>query len=321
MLMRSAALTTALLAAAPVYAVEGGLGAYLLGSRDSLAGVAPPSGNYLTTDVLHIDGSVSFLALGGAALTNATSTAWLLKLNYTHSFAGRLGNGQPVVTFTLPIVSGELSFDGDLDNGLGGSFKDGATKLGDLVVTPSIGWSDGDRHWLVAASIFAPTGYYKEASVDVATRTVNAISFGKNRWAVMPTSAFTWLDPDNGREFSASAGVTFSLENEATGYQTAPEFQLEATAMQHLPSGLALGLTGYAYQQLGDDSGEGADAMRLLTGVESLQARVFGVGPIVTWSTKVGNMPLSLKAKYVPEFDAKRRFESDVFWGTLGLTL
>lgn len=279
--MRSAALTTALLAAAPVYAVEGGLGAYLLGSRDSLAGVAPPSGNYLSTDVIHIDGSLSFLALGGAALTNATSTAWLLKLNYTHSFAGRLGNGQPVVTFTLPIVSGELSFDGDLDNGLGGSFKDGATKLGDLVVTPSIGWSDGDRHWLVAASIFAPTGYYKDASVDVATRTVNA----------------------------------------ATGYQTAPEFELEATAMQHLPSGLALGLTGYAYRQLGDDRGEGADAMRRVTGAESLQARVFGIGPIVTWNTKVGNMPLSLKAKYVPEFDAKRRFESDVFWGTLGLTL
>lgn len=281
MLMRSAALTTALLAAAPVYAVEGGLGAYLLGSRDSLAGVAPPSGNYLSTDVIHIDGSLSFLALGGAALTNATSTAWLLKLNYTHSFAGRLGNGQPVVTFTLPIVSGELSFDGDLDNGLGGSFKDGATKLGDLVVTPSIGWSDGDRHWLVAASIFAPTGYYKDASVDVATRTVNA----------------------------------------AIGYQTAHEFELEATAMQHLPSGLALGLTGYAYRQLGDDSGEGADAMRRVTGAESLQARVFGIGPIVTWNTKVGNMPLSLKAKYVPEFDAKRRFESDVFWGTLGLTL
>ena len=31
-------------------------------------------------------------------------------------------------------------------------------------------------------------------------------------------------------------------------------------------------------------------------------------------------MPLSLKATCVPEFDAKRRFESDVFWVTLGLT-
>jgi len=136
----------------------------------------------------------------------------------------------------------------------------------------------------------------------------------------MPNLAFTWLNPDNDREFSASAGLTVSLENEAADYQTAPEFQLEATAMQHLPSGLALGLTGYAYQQLGDDSGEGAETMRQLTGAESLQARVFGIGPIVTWNTKVGDMPLSLKAKCVPEFDAKRRFESDVFRITLGLT-
>lgn len=313
-------LAVVLVLAPAAHAVEGGLGAYLLGSRDSLAGIAPPPGDYLTTDVIYIDGSVSFLSLGGAVLTDVTSVARLLKLNYTHSFAGRLGGGQPVVTVTLPVVSGELTFDGNLNNGLGGSFKDDATKFGDLVVTPSLGWSDGNRHWLVAASIFAPTGYYEEASVDVATREVNAISFGKNRWAIMPTAAFTYLNPENGREFSASAGITFSLENEATDYQTAPEFQLEATAMQHLPSGLALGLTGYAYQQLGDDSGEGADTMRALTGAESLQARVFGLGPIVTWNTKVGDIPLSLKAKYIPEFDAKRRFESNVFWVTLGLT-
>lgn len=127
----------------------------------------------------------------------------------------------------------------------------------------------------------------------------------------MPTVAFTYLNPENGREASASAGITFSLENEATDYQTAPEFQLEATAMQHLPNGLALGLTGYTYRQLGDDTGAGADQMRALTNAKGLQARVSGLGPIVTWNTKVGDMPLSLKAKYIPEFEAKRRFESE----------
>lgn len=90
--------------------------------------------------------------------------------------------------------------------------------------------------------------------------------------------------------------------------------------MQHLPNGLALGLAGYAYQQLGDDSGDGAEAIRDLAGAESLEAQVFGLGPLVTWSTKVRNVPLSLKAKYTSEFDAKRRFESDVFWFTAGLT-
>jgi hypothetical protein len=316
----SLALLGVIALAAPARAVEGGIGAYLLGSRDSLAGIAPPPGTYFTTDFIYIDGSVSFVSLGGAVLTDATSTASVLKLNLTHSFAGTIGGGQPAVTFYLPVVSGELTFDGDLGNGLSGSFKDEKTNFGDLAITPALGWSDGNRHWLIAASIFAPTGYYEEASVDLASRSINAISFSKNRWAIMPTAAFTYLNPKNGREFSASAGVTLSLKNEATDYQTAPEFQLEATAMQHLPNGLALGLTGYAYQQLGDDSGDGAEQMRALTEAESLQARVFGLGPIVTWNTRVGAMPLSLKAKYIPEFEAKRRFESNIFWVTVNLT-
>lgn len=304
----------------PAAAVEGGIGAYLLGSRDSLAGIAPPPGTYATADFIYIDGDVSFVSLGGAVLTDATSTASLVKLNLTHSFARTIGGGRPAITFTLPVVSGELGFDGDLDNGLGGSFEDDKVDFGDLVITPAIGWSDGNRHWLVAASIFAPTGYYEKASVDLATRSIEAISFGKNRWAIMPTAAYTYLNPQNGREFSASAGVTLSLENEATDYQTAPEFQLEATAMQHLPNGLALGVTGYAYQQLGDDSGAGADQMRALTSAESLQARVFGLGPIVTWNRKFRERAVALKAKYVPEFAAKRRFESDIIWLTLNVS-
>jgi hypothetical protein len=40
--------------------------------------------------------------------------------------------------------------------------------------------------------------------VDVATRTVNTLSFGKNRWAFMPTAAFTCLGPETGRELSAA---------------------------------------------------------------------------------------------------------------------
>ena len=88
--------------------------------------------------------------------------------------------------------------------------------------------------------------------------------------------------------------------------------------MRHLPSKLALGLTGYAYQQIGDDSGAGAESTKALLGAESLQARVFGLGPILTWSTKVGETPVSIKAKYISEFGARRRFESDKFWMTVG---
>jgi hypothetical protein len=73
---------------------------------------------------------------------------------------------------------------------------------------PALGWSDRNRHWQVAASIFAPTCDYEKASVDVATRPAKALRFGKNRWAFMPTAAFTYLSPETGRELSAIVSLT-----------------------------------------------------------------------------------------------------------------
>ena len=311
------ALITAPLAAG---AVEGGIGAYLLGSRDSLAGIAPPPGDYLTTDIIHIDGSALHAAIGGVALSNVSTSAWIAKINATHSFANTLWGGRPVLTFSLPFVSGDLDFASEIESGLSGGFTNNKTGLGDLTVTTMLGWNRGNSHWQLGGSIFAPTGYYRKATVNVADRQVSALSLGKNRWAFMPTAAYTWLDPDNGREFSATASVTFSLKNQATDYQSAPEMQLELAAMQHLPSGVALGLAGYGYQQTGDDSGSGADAIRNATGAKTLQARVFGAGPILTWSAKFGAIPASMKIKYTKEFDARRRFESDIFWAALSLT-
>lgn len=301
-------------------AVEGGLGAYLLGSRDSLAGIAPPPGDYLTTDLIYIDGDAPVLAIGGVALTEVSSSAWVAKLNATHSFADTVWGGRPVLTFSLPVVSGDLGFQSEVENGLSGGFKNTKDGLGDLTVTQMLGWSDGNSHWQLGASLFAPTGYYRRATVDVAGRQVDALSLGKNRWALMPTAAYTYLNPDNGREFSATASVTVSLENQATDYQTAPEMQLEVAALQHLPSGLAFGLAGYGYQQTGDDSGSGADAIRNATGAESLKASVLGTGPILTWNTKLGEIPASIKLKYTKEFEGRRRFESDILWATLSLT-
>lgn len=314
----------AALLAAPIsaLAVEGGTGAYLLGSRDSLAGIAPPPGTYLTNDFVHLDSDVSFLAIGGAALSDVDSRVFLSKTNLTHAFDATVLGGRPYVTVTVPFAIGDLDFSAATTGGTGlsGALSDSETGFGDLTITPALGWSEGLWHWSAAVSVFVPVGLYQTASVDLAEREVNALSFGKNRVAVDPTVALTWLDPDTGREATVAAGVTVSFENGATDYQTAPELHVEAALMQHLPSGLAVGASGYAYQQLDDDSGAGAGAIREATRQSSLRARVFGVGPLLTYSTKLGATPLSLKAKYVHEFGARKRFESEVFWATLGVT-
>jgi hypothetical protein len=302
-------------------AVEGGSGAYLLGSRDSLAGIVPPPGTYVTNDFVFISGKTAALSIGGAVLGNASLDVFLYKANITHAFKTPLLGGTPALTLTVPVATGKLEASGEVNGtSFAGTLTDKKTGLGDLALTPSLGWHQGPLHYSAAMSIFLPTGLYDTASIDIADRDIDVLNYGKNRVGFDPTFAITHLNPENGREFSGAAGLTFSLENQDTDYQTAPELHLETAALQHLPNGLALGAIGYYYQQLADDSGDGADSFKAALDAESLRARVFGIGPILTYSGKLGGYSVSAKGKYIHEFEAKRRFESDVLWFTLGVS-
>jgi hypothetical protein len=311
---------TATLVSAPALATEGGSGAYLLGTRDSLAGIVPPPGTYLSVDVVGISGTAPFIAIGGVVVVNPSIDVVVTKVNFTHSFVGKVLGGRLAVTVTQPIVTGDFMFDGTFGGGQGISVKDNNTGLGDTTITPGLGFDDGNSHWAIQTSFFLPTGYWQPARINPKTRTLDVLSFGKNRFAVQPVVNYTYFNMKNGREFSTSASILFSARNTATDYQTAPEFNLEMAALQHLKSGLAFGPAGYFYQQLGNDSGSGAEALQAAYGAESLQARVFGAGPLVTYSTKVGSHSLTFKAKYTWEFGAKRRVESNVAQATVALS-
>ncbi|MFT7593191.1 MAG: hypothetical protein ACI8R4_000504 [Paracoccaceae bacterium] len=115
--------------------------------------------------------------------------------------------------------------------------------------------------------------------------------------------------------FSGSVSLLASQRNKATDYQSAPALQLEFAALQHLKSGLAVGLTGYAYKQIKDETGSGADGTRAALGASSLQAQVFGIGPILTYSgADFFGKKINVEFKCYHEFGAKRRFESDSVW-------
>jgi len=301
-------------------AVEGGIETYLLGSRDSFAGVLPPPGNYLNNDFVFFSGQAPSLSAGGVTVSDPDIDVFTYKLNFTHVFDATWGSARLGLNINLPYVYADGHYSGELTSGFGGSLTDsGERSFGDLTVTPLFNWSSGKVSTMLALQFFLPTGHYQTTQVNVANRSVDALNAGKNRFAFDPTIAMTWFDPATGWEVSGAFGVTFSEKNDATDYQTAPEAHLEATVMRHLPSKIALGLTGYAYHQIGDDRGSGADAERAILGINSLEARVFGLGPIVTWSTEISGVPISLKAKYISEFGARRRFESDKFWFTVGV--
>jgi hypothetical protein len=302
-------------------AVEGGIGAYFMGTRDTFAGIVPPPGTYLSFTYDHLEGSVDGLSVGGLPIRADTDLSLnLLRVGITQSFATSLWGGTPALNLTIPYVDPQLTWTAVTPPLDGAEIDDRTSGFGDLSVTGLVGWHRDKLHYSTGLTIYAPTGDYDTATVNLAERTVDALSNGKNVWTFQPFVAATWLDPSTGFEASGAASLLFSTENSATDYQTAPALQLEGAVVQRIRSGWGFGLTGYVYQQLDDDSGSGAEATRAALGADSLQARVAGAGPIITYSGgKLFGADMSLKMKYVAEFGAKRRFESDIFTVNLAL--
>ncbi|WP_167685958.1 SphA family protein [Parasedimentitalea denitrificans] len=314
-----AALTASALLLFPSFgqAIEGGTQTYLLGIRDSLAGVVPPAGVYFNNDLVLYSGQVPQLVIGGVGVVDPDLSVALWRPNVTYVFDSALWGGTPAVNISLPIAHASMDAQGVVGQ-FTGSFTDEITGFGDLSITPIVGWHNGNLHTSASLTMYFPTGKYETASLDVAGRSASVLNLGKNRFAADPTISMTYLDPKNGLEFSGALGVTISAENSATRYQTAPEFHFEGAVLQHLPSGWAVGVTGYAFQQFSEDSGAGAESIKASLGLSSLRAQVYGLGPVVTYSTKIGDQPVNFKAKYIKEFDAERVFEVDKLWFTLG---
>lgn len=320
----AAGLTLALtLAPTKSAAVEGGIGAYQLGSRTSFAGIVPGPGFYGGIDYIYMEGSVQGLSLGGLPIRADTElNVSFAKLSLTKVFDAHLWGGTPAINLNVPYVfNAGLTFVGQTPPIVGVPIHDKTSGIADITLTPMVGWHAGKLHYSAALSIFAPTGSYSTASIDVPNRTINALSTSKNIWSFQPVFAATYFDPAKGLEFSGAASLLASTRNKATDYQNAPALNLEGTVLQHTKSGWAFGASGYAYSQIGDDSGSGAVATKALLGASSLRAQVFALGPIVTFSkATVFGQQASLKFQYFKEFAAKRRFESDVFWFNMSLT-
>jgi hypothetical protein len=184
--------------------------------------------------------------------------------------------------------------------------SDHDANVGDLAITPMIGWHAGNFHWLVAPSIFAPTGHYDPD--DIA-------NVGKNHWALDLSAGLTWIQPKYGQEVSIFAGYTINWENHSTDYDTGDEFHLEIALIQHLPKGFEVGFVGYYYDQVTADRGP---ATAFLGG---FQGRVYGYGPILGWIFELGGKQAGISARWYHESGAENRLEGDTGFVTFSLEL
>jgi hypothetical protein len=186
----------------------------------------------------------------------------------------------------------------------GGSFfaDSDSFNIADIALVPlELTWAIDNFSIQLGQAIYAPTGAY---DVD------EVVNLGLNHWGFDTILAVTYLNPETGTEVSIAPGVIYNTENDDTDYQTGTEFHLDFTANQFLSETFAIGVRGYYYKQLTGDSGSGAR-------LGDFKGESFGLGPGFIWFPEFAEGKLAVLGKWIHDFDATNRFESD--YGTLSV--
>ena len=111
---------------------------------------------------------------------------------------------------------------------------------------------------------------------------------------------YTYFNPQTGQEFSGVLGFTYNLINPSTQYQSGVDMHLDLGVSQFLTKQLQVGLVGYAYKDIGCDSGSGDR-------IGCFQSQVLGAGPQIGIIFPVGGMQGYLNLKAYAEFDGNDR--------------
>ena len=291
-------------------AEEGGNGHYMPGATSSFIDTLPyDPGFAYVNQVFYYGGDFSGkrglpLGLNLAADVEATSYADTHVLLYQSSL--ELLGGRYAAAFGIPLARLDIDANGSLTGPRGrdrsGGASDRVEGLGDIYAAPfMLVWKKGDFKYDTRLGFYAPTGKYDEH--DLA-------NIGKNFWTIEPAVSMSYLGSKNGIEVTTFAGIDFNTENQATDYQTGEQVHVDLTVAQHLPLGkgfAGLGANGFYYQQVNGDSGDGAS-------LGGFEGRTIGVGPVLSYMTKVGETDVVFEAKWLPELETEHRLEGDIVW-------
>jgi hypothetical protein len=203
------------------------------------------------------------------------------------------------------------TLDGTLTTGFGplaatrmGSISDSLTAFGDLYPMATLKWNAGVHNWMTYVTGDIPVGAYDPNRLS---------NIGIGHGAIDGGGGYTYLNPATGHELSGVGGFTYNFKNPDTGVQSGVDFHFDWGASQFLSKQLFVGLVGYAYQQISDDTGSAP----ILGGFRS---RVLGVGPQIGYLFPVGNMQGYLNLKGYGEFDAANRPSGWNTWLTFSIS-
>ena len=289
---------------------EGGTSFWLPGQYGSLAAAPAEPGWSLPLVYYHgstdADGSLEF-AQGGNIRLGLDVDIDLMLAVPTYVFTNPVFGGQAAIGMAGVYGRADASVDATL-TGPGGDILTGSesgslTSIGDLFPSASLRWNNGVHNTMVYAMAGVPVGSY---NVD------RLVNIGTNHWSADVGGGYTYFNPETGREFSATIGLTYNFENSDTNYQNGLDAHLDLGVSQFLSEQVHVGLVGYCFYQITGDSGAGAV-------LGDFKSRVNGIGPQVGYLFKMGEKQAYLNVKGYWEFGGKYRPEGWNTWVTLSI--
>jgi hypothetical protein len=293
---------------APAHAVEGGMQRPISGMQIApFAGVIPPEPGFdVVVSEIYYTGSIGGTAnveIGGLLVANVDVKASFtpITLLYIWPTPTKTWNFASAVGFPLAWVECEASLS------IGPHEvrrKDSIFGLYDLVFTPIIAshhFSQTD-HLAFNFTFWAPTGSYETGKLA---------NLSLNDWTFIPGMAYTKIVPEANLELTGIWNMYFYTEDPATNYQSGIQSDLEVLAIKRFKNGFGIGFIESWIQQVTDDES------RFTPG--GFVGRSFGIGPIVTYSAKLGKSHLDFNARWIHDFDVKNAVEGDGFNFTASL--
>jgi len=265
------------------HADEGGAGFWLPGQFASFAASPPASGFYLGTTAYFYDGK-------GQGYKNST---YAHLLTGTYAPNSKFFGGQPMFSLTWLYGYNRTSTMVPTCGEGYMNLTERSWGVGDLYPMAGLSWNKGVNNGMVYLMGDVPVGAYQPDRLG---------NMGLGHAAIDAGGAYTYLNEKTGREFSATVGFTYNLENPDTHYRNGIDSHLDLAVSQFLSERLHSGLVGYLYYQLTGDNGPGA-----LRG--PFRSQVSAVGPQIGYAFKVGGREWYANLRAYWEFWAEHRLE------------
>lgn len=313
-------LTLALPAA--VSADEQGVPFWFSGQYASLSAVPATPG--WTTNVLPLFYSIGsgnsskVFPRGGVLATGISADIAALIVQPTWAPATKVLGGQ--LSFGLAFGAGigttsaTLAVQTSTGKPLSGTRTDSVTGALDLYPIVNLAWAHGNHNWMTYLTGDIPVGSYDMNRF---------INLGIGHGAIDGGGGYTYLNLENGREFTAVVGVTYNFENPDTHYRNGVDSHLDWALSQFLSETWHVGLVGYAYYQLSADSypttGKAGEIRSRFLG--DFKSQVYSVGGEVGHLYKLGTQDAYFNLRGYSEFSGTHRLRGYGLWALINIPI